>query len=223
MASWNELFLSEKHIETPPESEVIRFAKLVSKRFPRRTPRIWDLCCGAGRHTVALARFGFDVYASDNAPNAIERTKDWLAEAKFAATCAVAEMTENPWKGVTFQGILCWNSINHNTAKNIQKTIDMAYDSLEQGGLFLVTLKSSKADRFGVGTEVEPNTFVPADGNEAGVLHHYFNHEEIKCMFRRWRFLVLCEEVIKNYENLDSFWQYTPFRHTTWGALLEKA
>ncbi len=97
MASWNELFADEKNRELIPETAVYRFCRIVEGAFDERPLNFWDLGCGAGRHTVALSRLGYDVCATDNAPRAIDLTMERLTEFELSADVRLADMTECPW------------------------------------------------------------------------------------------------------------------------------
>jgi methylase of polypeptide subunit release factors len=76
MATWNELFERGESIARFPEREVQEFVSLLERRFTERPLRIWDLCCGAGRHTVAMAARGYDVFASDIAAHGVTLTEE---------------------------------------------------------------------------------------------------------------------------------------------------
>jgi cyclopropane fatty-acyl-phospholipid synthase-like methyltransferase len=156
MSTWNELFLDEKNSPKAPESEIYKFVVLLEKLFTGRPLRLWDLCCGAGRHTVLMAQLGHEVYASDNAPNAIDLTKKRFAEKNLHAEIELADMTVCPWQKITFHGVVSWNALYHNTLENIRKAIDVVYSQLVPGGLFMGTFKSTKADSYGMGEEIDP-------------------------------------------------------------------
>lgn len=222
MASWNELFADEKNRELIPETAVYRFCRIVEDAFDERPLKFWDLGCGAGRHTVALARLGHDAYATDNAPRAIELTKEWLTEFDLSADVRLADMTDCPWSPDYFHGVVSWNVLHHNRLAAIHEAVAQVYRSLVPGGLLMATLKSDKADFAGQGVEIEPGTFVHDIGDESGVPHHYFNEVGIRDLFAGWEFLVLAEQVITHLERPDRFWEYTPFPFTNWGVVAKK-
>lgn len=222
MATWNELFTNEKHREMIPEPEVYKFVVSLEKLFSERPLRLWDVCCGAGRHTVLMARLGHEVYASDNAPNAIDLIREWLAEINLQAKVELADMTICPWPEVTFHGVISWNALYHNTLDNIHKAIDEIYSRLVPGGLFMGTFKSTKADLYGRGQEIEPDTFILDRGSEKGVLHHYFDEAGIRNLFKEWELISLAEQIITYIERGDNFLDYNPFPYTAWGILARK-
>ena len=223
MGSWNELFMDEKNIKRAPEVEVYRFTVSLEKLFTERPLRIWDLCCGGGRHTVAMARLGHEVYASDNAPNAIDLTRQWLAKMNLQAEVQHADMTVCPWPKVTFHGVISWDALYHNTLDNIRRAIEQIHARLVPGGLFMATLKSTKADLYGEGEEIEPDTFIcPRRWGEEDVPHHHFDESGIRDLFKKWELVSLAEQVITYAERGEDFLENNPFPYTTWGVLARK-
>ena len=223
MASWNELFMDEKNIKRAPEVEVCGLSGSLEKLFAERPLRLWDLCCGAGRHTVELARMGHDVYASDNAPKAIELTQEWLAKMNLQAQVQLADMTVCPWPKVTFHGAISWDALYHNTLANIRRAVEGVYTQLVSGGLFMGTFMSTKADLYGEGEEIEPDTFIcPQRWGEKEIPHHYFDEAGIRDLFKKWELISLAEQVITYLERGEDFLQNNPFPYTKWGVLARK-
>ncbi len=222
MASWNELFADEKNRELIPETAVCRFCRIVEDAFGERPLKLWDLGCGAGRHTVALSRLGHDVYATDDAPRAIDLTKGRLAEFDLSADVRLADMTDCPWSPNYFHGVVSWNVLHHNRLAATREAVSQVHRSLVPGGILMVTLKSDKADFAGQGEEIEPGTFIHDIGDESGVPHHYFSEPEIRDLFAGWEFMTLAEQVITHLARPDRFWEYTPFPFTNWGVVAKK-
>ena len=71
--------------------------------------------------------------------------------------------------------------------------LHLVHERLAVGGLLLATLKSTRADSFGMGTEIEPGTFVRDSWREAGVPHHFFDEDGIRSAFARWKLQSLVE------------------------------
>jgi len=222
MADWNELFANEKNIERIPDSAVYRFADTLEELIEKRPLRIWDLCCGAGRHTVALARMGHKVYASDNSNNALFLTHKWLEEIDLHAVFEQSDMTVCPWPDITFHGVISWDALHHNTLDNIKKAVNEVHKFLIPGGLFLGTLKSTKADSYGLGKQIEPNTYVPDAGCEQGIPHHFFDEAAILNLFEGWEFISLAEQIMNYTQRRDNFFDCNPFSYTRWCILARK-
>jgi SAM-dependent methyltransferase len=222
MATWNELFERGDAIAPFPEREVQELVSLLERRFTERPLRIWDLCCGAGRHTVAMAARGHEVFASDIAAHGVTLTEERLSELGLSARTAVADMTECPWPDATFHGVVSWDSLHHNTLDNILTALRVVHGRLEAGGLLMATLKSTRADSFGMGTEIEPGTFVRDSWREAGVPHHFFDEAGIRSALDGWELLSLVELKCDYAERPQDGVDANPFRYTTWGVLARK-
>jgi SAM-dependent methyltransferase len=222
MPTWNELFGNGKAIARYPERAVQDFVSLLESRFAERPLRLWDLCCGAGRHTAALAERGHEVFASDAAPNGIALTRKLLDESGLTANLAVADMTECPWPDATFHGVVSWDSLHHNTLESIRSAVRLVHGRLTPGGMLVGTLKSTSADSFGQGVEIEPGTFVQDSGWEAGVPHHYFDEAGVRSALIGWEILSLVEFKCDYVQRCPDFLNVNPFCYTSWGVLARK-
>lgn len=222
MATWNELFLDEKNIAVWPQPEIYKFAKKVEGIFPSERLRFWDFCCGAGRHTILLSSLGYDIYGSDVSENGIKITKRKLIENKLQAHLKISDMTEKPFDKTKFHGVFSWDAIHHNKIENIKKAVNNIYDCLEEKGLLLVNLLSTKSGSHHKGTEIETNTFINDGGDEAGVPHHYFDENDVREIFKGWKFLILSEQVNTYIETENEFYRTNPFPYTKWNIIVQK-
>jgi SAM-dependent methyltransferase len=225
MAHWNELFHNENYHWSVPETELFNWLNLLERTFPERPLRIWDLGCGAGRHTLAITRCGHKTYASDNAPKAIELTKELLNNAGVESDVRLADMTEFPWdKNIKLHGVLSWNVLHHNTLNNIIHTVELIQTKLTSGGILLATLNSNKADSYGKGLEIEPDTFVKNTGDEAGVAHYYFDEKGINKLFSKdkWEHVGLFEQVVRYIKYPEQLWGLAPLPYTKWVVIMKK-
>ncbi len=221
MATWNELFMDEKFIAAIPQPEVYKFVKVLEGIFPARPLSIWDFCCGAGRHTVLISQMGHNAYGSDISVNGINHTQKWLKNNMLNASLKVSDMTGMPFSGMSFHGAVSWDALHHNTISNISKAVEIIYDSLCIGGMFMVSLLSTKSGSFLTGKEIEKNTFVGEEGPEAGVPHYYFDEQGVRGLFRKWKIVSLVE-IIATYKEANIDYAINPFPYTKWYAILRK-
>lgn len=222
MANWNTLFLDEKNIAPFPQPEVYKFVRLLECTFSERPLSLWDVCCGAGRHTVLIAQMGHRGYGSDISENGVRHGQKWLERVGLNATLAVADMTEPPFPGVTFHGAVSWDALHHNTMDNIQKAADQVYDSLCDGGMFMVSLLSTTSGKGAArGREIEDGTYVTEQGAEAGVPHHYFSEQGIRHLFKKWKILSLVNIEV-DYIEVQLDFSMNPFPYTKWNVVVQK-
>ncbi len=222
MATWDKLFLDEKFIAALPQPEVYKFVKVLEGIFPDSPLLIWDFCCGAGRHTVLMSQMGHNVYGTDISENGINHTQKWLESNGLKATLKVADMTDNLFKDMNFHGAVSWDALHHNTIDNINKAVENVYESLCEGGMFMVSLLSTKSGKADLrGKEIEKNTFVREAGPEAGVPHHYFDEQGTRELFKKWQIISLADiDVTYIEENIH--YLSNPFPYTKWNVIVKK-
>ena len=199
MPVWDELFKNEKFRRGGTVPEVFDLAFLMKSEFSEKNLRVWDVGCGAGRHTVFFARNGFDTYATDISENGINLTNEWLRKEGCNAKLKLAEVINNPWNDVKFHGILSWNVLQHMNIEEFSKNIEILKDYLLPKGFILLSLISTKAQDCGMGEMVEKNSYRHTEGIEKGVIHHYFEKDELKSFFKGWKFKIFIE-VIQDME-----------------------
>jgi hypothetical protein len=223
MANWNELFLDENFIAALPQPEVYKFIKALESRFPDRPLSIWDFCCGAGRHTVLISQMGHNAYGSDISVNGINHTQKWLQSNGLKATLKTADMTDKIFEGMNFHGAFSWDALHHNTIDNISKAVDIVYESLCDGGMFMVSLLSTKSRKAELrGKEIEKSTYVRDDDDfESGIPHHYFDEKGIRDLFKKWEIMSLVHiDVIYIEEKIIH--SVNPFPYTKWNVIVKK-
>ena len=217
MTKLDTYFADESDIARIPQGEVYEFVADLEKCFSERPLRLWDLCCGAGRNTIALARLGHEVYASDGSRKGIDLTRQWVTDAGLSAKTAIAEMTVCPWKDISFHGVVSWDSLHHNTIDNITKAVEEVRRHLVPKGMFMANVMSVKSmGHHSTGREIEPHTFVN-DGHEAGIPHHFFDEDELRHLLDAWEILVLAEQVVTYKERSEETPRINPFSYTFWG------
>ena len=145
--------------------------------------RILDIGCGTGRHTVYLAAQGFHVYCLDSSPTALKLTIDKLSQQNLHAHLTFHDMTALPYDDEFFDAIICVQVIHHNVIAKIHETVGEINRVLKVGGLIWITVPVSKNEPSENQEEIEPGTFIPLNGIERGLPHHYFTRDEILSLF----------------------------------------
>lgn len=51
----------------------------------------------------------------------------------------------------------------------------------------MCTFISRESSEYRRGEEIEPHTFVPSEGIEAGVAHHFVDEEEVRLLMQRFK------------------------------------
>ena len=209
MPTWNELFAQEEFRWKNPHAQVVALVPLLRERGARR---VLDLGCGAGRHTVYLAREGFEVCGFDIAENGLAHTREWLARERLTAELRQGDIEQIPYPAEFFDAVISIYVIYHKKYAEMQQVIAEIHRVLKRGGLAVVSLQSTRGWRYQQGKAIEPGTFILDVGGDAGIPHHYSNLAEIEKLFAR--FAIHQVEQEEHYEEGK--------RHSHWQVVVEK-
>ncbi len=150
--------------------------------------KILDLGCGTGKHSIYLARKKFQLYATDISPTGLKIVREKAKSLRLNNIhLKQHDMRSIPFSDGFFDAVVCTWVIYHGTLKEIQKTVAEIYRVLKTGGMVITDFLPVESASYGVGREVDKNTFVGAKESEEDVPHHYTTREEIKQLFSAFR------------------------------------
>lgn len=173
---WNEIFKDKGLVFTTPHEKMPALAQLLQARAAQR---VLDLGCGSGRHVLYFAQQGFTVYGLDSAPEGIRLTQQALASQNLSAELTLQDIYEPlPYATASIDAIISTQVIHHATIVRIRGLIQELWRVLRfQGVLYItVAMQKNQGTRF---QEIEPNTYIPLDGREAGLPHYYFTPQTL--------------------------------------------
>jgi SAM-dependent methyltransferase len=181
MNAWDEIFAREGRFFLEPHQDMPGIVRLLRERVARA---VLDLGSGTGRHVAYLAQRGFSVSGLDNSREGMEATRRWLAGEGLEAGLRLQSMTERfPCDDEFFDAVVSVQAIHHADLATIRGTVAEINCVLKQGGFLFVTVPKLK-NQGQTFEQWEPSTFVPLDGPEKGLPHHYFTTEELQEVFR---------------------------------------
>ena len=164
--------------------------------------RVLDHGCGTGRHTVYLAKQGFEVFGLDIAPTGLSATIHKLAAEGLAGHVSLADILQMPYEDAFFDAIISIRVIHHNRLAVIQQTVKEMRRVLKPNGLMWVTVPVPKGHGSKHGKEIEPGTWVPTHGIEKGLPHHLFTEEGLRQLFQHFKILEFQEFTLSHYSVL---------------------
>ncbi len=195
--AWERVYAKGEYLQQPIHPELVE----VIKRFESQAVKhVLDLGCGSGRHTVFLAKHGFEVFGLDIAPSGLSATLQLLAEAGLTAQVVLSDIQRLPYEDDFFDAIISVQVIHHNRLRDIEATVAEMWRVLKPHGLVWVTVPVPDNHPSKRGQEIEPGTFVPSEGCEKGLPHHLFTKAELQTLFHQ--FYVFDLHVIQD-------WQYS--------------
>jgi len=151
---------------------------------------VLDLGCGAGRHSICLARNGFDVVGIDVSKSALRIAKKWAQEGNLGKVRFVqGTMTHIPFRDSQFDAVISVSVVHHAVKRDIEETVDEIHRILKRNGTFLANLASVKDPRYGKGEMVEADTFKMLEAFEEKrfeELHHFFSRQKVSELLARF-------------------------------------
>jgi len=158
---------------------------------------ILDLGCGAGRHSILLGKQGFQVVALDISETALNTLDGRLKVASIANVSLVKhEMRDLPFIDGYFDGIICTNVLHHGNIVEIKRTAGEIRRVMREGASALIVALSAADFRKGNGKKLEPNTYVFTEGDERGIIHHFFSRSELESCLKGAKIVSFKERMI---------------------------
>lgn len=142
----------------PPHPLALRAIERLRDRLPGRV-RVLDVAAGSGRNTAALEGAGFDVLAVDD-------------------ETAMRVSAMRSLHGA-FAGAVSTHGFLHGSAADVAERLDALAAHLEPDAVLAATFGSTRDARFGKGTAIDPSTYAPDEGDEAGVAHAFFTQSQL--------------------------------------------
>lgn len=140
-----------------------------------------DLGCGDGRHLNHLAREGFNAVGMDYSLWGVQRSQQWLKQEGLRAEVFCAEAALLPYAAERFEAVLTFQVIHHQRMEMIRQSCNEVMRVLRPAGYFYAVVPHFPPGDWKDGhyEEIEEHTFVPTDGFEQGIPHHFFTEEEL--------------------------------------------
>jgi SAM-dependent methyltransferase len=208
MTGWQKLWqdpeIAKRWSETPPLPEVVEMANRLEGEGRKR---VLDIGCGVGRHTIYLATRGFEVTATDNAPNAIASCKDILEKAGVKAEVLELDMREMPFPDGHFDGVVSSHVIHHGRVEVIASIIGSITRKLSPRGYFVWAMPTPDHFDCGLGEEIELGTWVSEEHREGPVPHHFCTEEEVYRLLHSYEIISLRKEDHRDDGRLRSHWR----------------
>ncbi len=195
MEAWNKAWGTATGREPWLEPEAFVVEQLPAVRAAG-LQRALDLGFGVGRHAILLAQNGLTVHGLEAAANGLVHANQWAASEGLTLDLQLGDMAALPYVDDFFDLILTWNVIYHGTLAELQQVIREIERSLRPGGHLLCSLLSPMHKRYGLGDEIEPNTFVIPNGGETSHPHHYSDRAEVERLLENFT-IHRCEDQVQ--------------------------
>lgn len=193
---WDKVFKEQGYFFNESHESIDR---VVTHLEGSKSKRLLDLGCGTGRHVIHFAKEDYDVYGMDTSTTALELSQKWLDKLNLSANLQTASMTEVlPYESNYFDAVISVQVIHHGRLATIQQVISEVKRVIKPNGILLITVPAVK-NQGKTYEEIEPNTFVPLDGIEKGMPHHYFTEQSLREAFHNFNILDITVDKVEHF------------------------
>ncbi|MGD0153014.1 MAG: class I SAM-dependent methyltransferase [Thermacetogeniaceae bacterium] len=144
---WDELHNEPRFCPVYPSEIVVQWT---FRNFPRsgaRNFKLLDLGCGAGRHSIFLAREGYAVTACDFSEVGIREARRRADREGLTIETFVSEADNLNVPDQSFDGVICCGVLNYLPMERFYKTVDEIHRALKPGGKALVVTRTPEDSR----------------------------------------------------------------------------
>ena len=135
-----------------PHAKVIQFCMRNYPPAVRSATRVLDLGCGSGVNTRFLAEQGFDCVATDISLVGLANTQALLAPHGLRASCAVAEISAQPFADASFDCAITIGVLDSAGPATARKAVSELRRTLKLGGRAICVFASDADMRVGAAT-----------------------------------------------------------------------
>ena len=189
--TWEQLHAQARYLPRYPQDDVVRWVLGGFTKTQRQKKSALDLGCGGGRHTILMAREGFNTKAIDRSPVGIAETKRRAKEEGLDVECINSNLTNLPYDDKSFDAVLCYGVICYLEQEELQAAIGEIYRILKSGGQTFIMTRSNKDFRVNYSRHLGGTTYriigstaddYPAKG-ENGMLHSFLGQSDVHDLF----------------------------------------
>jgi ubiquinone/menaquinone biosynthesis C-methylase UbiE len=183
--SWDKIYLEQGKVQVDLLDTVVEAVNYFEQA---KCKNVLDLGCGTGRNTIYLASRGFKVSACDISKTGIELTKKQADDLGFIdINYEIEDMFNMTYDDNCFDAVLCIWVQGHGTKREVQKGIDEIFRVLQKGGTVVTDFVTIEDSTYGIGKEIDQNTFVGGRLGEEEIPHFYTSKEELYLMFSKYK------------------------------------
>jgi SAM-dependent methyltransferase len=165
---WNNRFINEGHIWGEQPSKTVIDAKRLFALNDVKTILVPG--AGYGRNTKILSD-SFQVDAIEISPEAILLARQWDDRSNFIEA-SIFEIRSNNKR---YDAIYCYDLLHLFTKAERIRLIETCIQQLNEDGIYYFICFSNEDESFGVGKEIEENTFE----YKTGKISHFFDEEDL--------------------------------------------
>lgn len=173
---WDDFYRADRFLMWWPSECIVRF---VAKYVTGAETKVLDFGCGNGRHLFLLTKRGLKPSGVEVSGEALAVARRWMDSEGYDADLRLYDGITLPHEDSTFDVVISYGVLDHMRLAEAKRCAAEMARVLRPGGRLCVTLAAVTDFRYGVGQEIEKNTFIIDSDVEGGLPQHYFSRQDI--------------------------------------------
>jgi tellurite methyltransferase len=188
MTHWDQ-FWSQAEDRDWWESPTTEILDLLASLSPAHSPRVLDLGCGLGRHSIAFTQAGFSVTSIDSSITAVKFLQAWSQQLGFDIQILLGDFLNPCFRREHFDLVLSYNVLYHGFREQFALAIQHVYSVLKPAGLFFFTCPTRQDGKYGHGQEIKPHTYISTKSVVPGDIHYFSDEVDLDILLNGFRLL----------------------------------
>ena len=215
---WDQIYKKNSQIITWPWSELIGLVNRFALKKKKNNLKVFEFGFGSGPNIPFFLGLNSNYHGVELSENIVSKVKKKFPQIKN--NIFQNDFSQLDSLGENFDLVFDRGSITHNNSKQIQKSIDLAFKALKNGGIYIGTdwMSTSHTD-FNSGylsdDKKTKNKYKKGGFKNVGNVH-FFNKSEIKKIFKNWKIIYLYKK------DLNTIIPNTKFNYSTWSIVAKK-
>ena len=195
---WNDAYKNNTNLSIWPWADLIHFVKRYSGPFTKKF-RVLELGCGAGANIPFFNSLNVEYFGIEGSIIIVENLKEKFPQLKDNLT--TCDFTKTiPFSG-KFDLILDRSSLAHNSTLGIESCLNLVYEKLNTNGKYIgIDWFSTSHSEYVKGEDGDDiftrKNYLDGQFKNLGNAH-FSNQNHLEDLFKKFKFLVLEEKIIK--------------------------
>ena len=203
---WEKTYASGTHLSVWPWSDIVSLVNRHCKPLiTKGGGRVLELGCGAGANIPLFLALGMDYYAIEGSQTIVSQLHERYPN--LANKIHIGDFTKEQPFQIDFDIVIDRASLTCNTTSSIKGALQIAFDSLKIGGLFIGTDWYSQSHTDFKGGEKSEDEFTRKNhtkGQFVGVGNVHFSDEpHLRDLFSKFEIIFMEEKLFKRHEPND--------------------
>ncbi|TLU81980.1 MAG: class I SAM-dependent methyltransferase [Chlorobium sp.] len=206
-SEWDKCYQAKSQLSVWPWSDIVSLVNRYCKNLiAKGGGRVHEFGCGAGANIPFFLALGMDYSAVEGSPTIVRQLHERYPD--LADKIRIGDFTRNPQFPCNYDIVIDRAALTHNTTKAIRCALQIAFDSLKPGGVFIGTDWFSKNHTDFNGGEQSEDEFTRNNhikGQFIGVGNVHFSDEpHLRDLFSKYEIIFMEEKIFKRYEPKDN-------------------